>query len=168
MGHLSRAIALKASHGRIPLHVSLNPSAQASGAGYGRGGRGGNATPASLFTMAGIITRRSPSPSFLQIERMSTLLKVWVSVQAALTLSSAPLQSTQFNFKANSNGRSHSHHPDIFITALSELHILVHPFRTLTLRVSLQYNKWLPSSLRTSTTTKWGKTTALMTKKALS
>ncbi|PMD14312.1 hypothetical protein NA56DRAFT_754994 [Hyaloscypha hepaticicola] len=45
MGHLSRAITPRASHERIPLHVSLNTSAQASGAGYGRGGRGGNANP---------------------------------------------------------------------------------------------------------------------------
>ncbi len=50
MGHLSRAITPRASHERIPLHVSLNTSAKAYGAkaygaGYGREGRGGNANP---------------------------------------------------------------------------------------------------------------------------
>jgi hypothetical protein len=45
MGHLSRAITPRPSHERIPLHVSLNTSAQAFGAGYGRGGRGGSANP---------------------------------------------------------------------------------------------------------------------------
>jgi hypothetical protein len=45
MGHLSRVITPRASHERIPLHVSLNTSAQASRASYGRGGRGGNANP---------------------------------------------------------------------------------------------------------------------------
>jgi hypothetical protein len=61
IGHLSRAINPMASHERIPLLVSLNTSVQASGLVMEEKVEVAMQIRKSLFTMIGILTRRSYS-----------------------------------------------------------------------------------------------------------